>query len=83
MCARSADNGGKSDNIQVVLDVVESPVLVASDAKLNEANLLGQGDSSAYTNTEGSNAFDASYVFPLIPQSHAQYSQLWHLIKRY
>ena len=35
--------------------------------QLTEANLLGKGDglSLAYTNTDGSNAFDLSYILPL------------------
>jgi hemolysin activation/secretion protein len=39
--------------------------------QLTEANLLGKGDglSLAYTNTDGSNAFDLSYTLPLNPQN--------------
>jgi hemolysin activation/secretion protein len=39
--------------------------------QLTEANLLGKGDglSVAYTNTEGSNAFDISYTLPLNPNN--------------
>ena len=39
--------------------------------QLTEANLLGKGDglSVAYTNTEGSNAFDLSYTLPLNPNN--------------
>lgn len=37
----------------------------------NEANFLGLGDSLAlvYTNTDGSNALDTSYVLPLNPRN--------------
>ncbi len=39
--------------------------------QLTEANLLGKGDglSLAYTNTDGSNAFDLSYTLPLNPNN--------------
>ncbi len=39
--------------------------------RLNEANLLGLGDglSLGYTNTDGSNSFDASYTLPLNPRN--------------
>jgi hemolysin activation/secretion protein len=39
--------------------------------QLTEANLLGKGDglSLAYTNTDGSNAFDLSYSLPLNPHN--------------
>ena len=39
--------------------------------QLNEANLLGFGDSLsvAYTNTDGSNALDFSYTLPLSPRN--------------
>ncbi|WP_371123552.1 POTRA domain-containing protein [Microcoleus sp.] len=39
--------------------------------QLTEANLLGKGDglSLAYTNTDGSNAFDLSYTLPLNPHN--------------
>jgi hemolysin activation/secretion protein len=54
---------------QIVLDNRRSPSVGSFRRRLqvNEANLLGFGDSLslAYTNTDGSNAFDASYTFPL------------------
>lgn len=39
--------------------------------QLNEANFLGQGDgiSFAYANTDGSNAFDATYALPINPRN--------------
>ena len=39
--------------------------------QLSEANLLGLGDrlNVAYTNTDGSNALDASYLLPLNPHN--------------
>jgi hemolysin activation/secretion protein len=39
--------------------------------QITEANLLGKGDglSLAYTNTDGSNAFDLSYTLPLNPHN--------------
>ncbi len=59
----------KSDSIQVVLDNGRVPSVGSFRRRLqaNELNFLGQGDSLslAYTNTDGSNALDASYVFPL------------------
>ncbi|MBW4449145.1 MAG: ShlB/FhaC/HecB family hemolysin secretion/activation protein [Spirirestis rafaelensis WJT71-NPBG6] len=58
---------------QIVLDNRRSPSVGSFRRRLqvNEANLLGFGDglSLAYTNTDGSNAFDASYTFPLNPQN--------------
>lgn len=54
---------------QIVLDNRRSPSVGSFRRRLqvNEANLLGFGDSLslAYTNTDGSNAFDGSYTFPL------------------
>ena len=54
---------------QIVLDNRRSPSVGSFRRRLqvNEANLLGFGDglSLAYTNTDGSNSFDASYTFPL------------------
>ncbi|WP_017317977.1 ShlB/FhaC/HecB family hemolysin secretion/activation protein [Mastigocladopsis repens] len=58
---------------QIVLDNRRSPSVGSFRRRLqvNEANLLGFGDglSLAYTNTDGSNAFDASYTFPLNPRN--------------
>lgn len=63
----------KSDSIQVVLDNGRVPSVGSFRRRLqaNELNFLGQGDSLsvAYTNTDGSNALDASYVFPLNPRN--------------
>lgn len=63
----------KSDSMQVVLDNGRSPSVGSFRRRLqaNEANLLGQGDSLslAYTNTDGSNALDASYALPLNPRN--------------
>lgn len=58
---------------QIVLDNRRSPSVGSFRRRLqvNEANLLGFGDglSLAYTNTDGSNSFDASYTFPLNPEN--------------
>ncbi|NJM71033.1 MAG: ShlB/FhaC/HecB family hemolysin secretion/activation protein [Scytonema sp. RU_4_4] len=58
---------------QIVLDNRRSPSVGSFRRRLqvNQANLLGFGDglSLAYTNTDGSNAFDASYTLPLNPQN--------------
>ncbi len=63
----------KSLSSQIVLDNRRSPSVGSFRRRLqvNEANLLGFGDglSLAYTNTDGSNAFDGSYTFPLNPQN--------------
>jgi hemolysin activation/secretion protein len=60
-----------SFSTQIVLDNGRSPSVGSFRRRLqvNEANLLGFGDdlSLAYTNTDGSNAFDASYALPLNP----------------
>jgi hemolysin activation/secretion protein len=60
-----------SFSTQIVLDNGRSPSVGSFRRRLqvNEANLLGFGDdlSLAYTNTGGSNAFDASYALPLNP----------------
>lgn len=59
----------KSFSSQIVLDNRRSPSVGNFRRRLqvNQANLLGFGDglSLAYTNTDGSNAFDANYTFPL------------------
>ncbi|MBH8550812.1 ShlB/FhaC/HecB family hemolysin secretion/activation protein [Nostocaceae cyanobacterium CENA357] len=61
----------QSFSTQIVLDNGRSPSVGSFRRRLqvNEANLLGLGDglSLAYTNTDGSNAFDASYTLPLNP----------------
>ncbi|MEA5557301.1 ShlB/FhaC/HecB family hemolysin secretion/activation protein, partial [Nodularia spumigena] len=58
---------------QVVLDNGRSPAVGSFQRKLqlSEANLLGLGDrlNVAYTNTDGSNALDASYLLPLNPHN--------------
>lgn len=59
----------KTFTTQAILDNRRSPSVGSFRRRLqvNEANLLGLGDglSLAYTNTDGSNAFDSSYTFPL------------------
>ncbi|MEH2247665.1 ShlB/FhaC/HecB family hemolysin secretion/activation protein [Nostoc sp.] len=58
---------------QIVLDNGRSPSVGSfrRRLRLNEANLLGLGDglSLGYTNTDGSNSFDASYTLPLNPRN--------------
>jgi hemolysin activation/secretion protein len=56
---------------QVLLDNARSPS-VGTDRRqvqLNHGNFLGYGDalSLAYTNTDGSNSFDLSYIVPVSP----------------
>ncbi|MBD6616765.1 ShlB/FhaC/HecB family hemolysin secretion/activation protein [Komarekiella sp. 'clone 1'] len=59
----------KTFNTQIVLDNGRSPSVGSfrRRVQLGEANLLGLGDglNLAYTNTDGSNSFDASYALPL------------------
>ncbi|MEA5503395.1 ShlB/FhaC/HecB family hemolysin secretion/activation protein [Halotia wernerae UHCC 0503] len=61
----------QSFSTPIVLDNGRSPSVGSFRRRLqvNEANLLGLGDglSLVYTNTDGSNAFDASYTLPLNP----------------
>ncbi|WP_193194498.1 ShlB/FhaC/HecB family hemolysin secretion/activation protein [Nostoc sp. MG11] len=63
----------KTFNTQIVLDNGRSPSVGSfrRRVQLGEANLLGLGDSLnlAYTNTDGSNSFDASYTLPLNPKN--------------
>ncbi|MHC0065155.1 ShlB/FhaC/HecB family hemolysin secretion/activation protein [Nostoc sp. UIC 10890] len=63
----------KTFSSQIVLDNGRSPSVGSFRRRLqlNEANLLGLGDSLgvAYTNTDGSNSFDASYTLPLNPRN--------------
>lgn len=63
----------QTSTIQVVLDNGRVPSVGSFRRRVqfNEANLLGQGDglSAVYTNTDGSNALDASYAFPLNPRN--------------
>lgn len=63
----------KSFNTQVALDNGRSPSVGSFRRRLqiNEANLLGLGDNLnvGYTNTDGSNSFDASYTLPLNPRN--------------
>lgn len=63
----------KTFNTQVVLDNGRSPSVGSLRRRLNvsEANLLGLGDglSVAYTNTDGSNAFEANYTIPVNPRN--------------
>ena len=57
----------------ILLDNRRSPSVGSfrRQLQLSDANLLGQGDglSFAYTNTDGSNAFDLNYIFPLNPNN--------------
>jgi hemolysin activation/secretion protein len=59
----------KTFNAQIALDNGRSPSVGSFRRRLqiNQANLLGFGDgfNFAYTNTDGSNAFDVGYIFPL------------------
>ncbi|WP_442937894.1 ShlB/FhaC/HecB family hemolysin secretion/activation protein [Nostoc sp.] len=63
----------KTFSSQIVLDNGRSPSVGSFRRRLqlNEANLLGLGDglSLGYTNTDGSNSFDASYTLPLNPRN--------------
>jgi len=63
----------KTFSSQIVLDNGRSPSVGSFRRRLqlNEANLLGLGDSLGlgYTNTDGSNSFDASYTLPLNPKN--------------
>ncbi|MDZ8224347.1 MULTISPECIES: ShlB/FhaC/HecB family hemolysin secretion/activation protein [unclassified Nostoc] len=57
----------------IILDNGRSPSVGSfrRGLRLNEANLLGFGDSLSlgYTNTDGSNSFDGSYTLPLNPRN--------------
>ncbi|MEH2162024.1 MAG: ShlB/FhaC/HecB family hemolysin secretion/activation protein [Nostoc sp.] len=63
----------KTFSSQIVLDNGRSPSVGSFRRRLqlNEANLLGLGDSLgvAYTNTDGSNSLDTSYTLPLNPRN--------------
>ncbi len=63
----------KTFSSQIILDNGRSPSVGSFRRRLqlNEANLLGLGDglSLGYTNTDGSNSFDASYTLPLNPRN--------------
>ncbi|MEH2191248.1 MAG: ShlB/FhaC/HecB family hemolysin secretion/activation protein [Nostoc sp.] len=63
----------KTFSSQIVLDNGRSPSVGSFRRRLqlNEANLLGLGDSLgvSYTNTDGSNSLDASYTLPLNPHN--------------
>ncbi|WP_265272585.1 ShlB/FhaC/HecB family hemolysin secretion/activation protein [Nostoc sp. KVJ3] len=63
----------KTFTSQIILDNGRSPSVGSFRRRLqlNEANLLGLGDNLgvAYTNTDGSNSFDASYTLPLNPRN--------------
>ncbi|WP_272819151.1 ShlB/FhaC/HecB family hemolysin secretion/activation protein [Scytonema hofmannii] len=56
-------------NVQFVLDNGRSPAVGSfrRQIQVSEANLFGFGDSisAIYTNTDGSNAFDFGYSFPI------------------
>lgn len=58
-----------TEGVQLVTDNGRSPSVgtFRRQLQLTEANLLGQGDalSLAYANTDGSNTFDANYIFPI------------------
>ncbi len=60
-------------NTQIVLDNGRSPAVGSFTRKIqvNQANLLGLGDriSASYTNTDGSNAYDFSYILPINPRN--------------
>jgi hemolysin activation/secretion protein len=60
-------------NTQIILDNGRSPSVGSFRRQLqvNEANLLGFGDSLSltYSNTDGSNTVDASYSLPLNPRN--------------
>jgi hemolysin activation/secretion protein len=60
-------------NVQTVFDNGRSPSIGSFRRQLqvNEANLLGFGDSIslAYSNTDGSNTIDASYSLPVNPRN--------------
>ncbi|MCC3448898.1 MAG: ShlB/FhaC/HecB family hemolysin secretion/activation protein [Microcoleus sp. PH2017_25_DOB_D_A] len=60
-------------SVEVAIDNRRAPSVgtVRRQVQVNEANLLGRGDdlSLAYTNTDGSNAFDLSYTLPLNPNN--------------
>ncbi|MBN3949173.1 MAG: ShlB/FhaC/HecB family hemolysin secretion/activation protein [Nostoc sp. NMS7] len=63
----------KTFSSPIVLDNGRSPSVGSFRRRLqlNEANLLGLGDSLGlgYTNTDGSNSFDVSYTLPLNPKN--------------
>ncbi|WP_375497373.1 ShlB/FhaC/HecB family hemolysin secretion/activation protein [uncultured Nostoc sp.] len=63
----------KTFSSPIILDNGRSPSVGSfrRGLRLNEANLLGFGDSLSlgYTNTDGSNSFDASYILPLNPRN--------------
>jgi hemolysin activation/secretion protein len=59
-------------NAKILLDNGRSPSVGSFRRRLQltEANLLGLGDSLSigYTNTDGSNSFDANYTIPINPR---------------
>src|SRR5207253_482332 len=63
----------KTFSSPIILDNGRSPSVGSfrRGLRLNEANLLGFGDSLSlgYTNTDGSNSFDGSYTLPLNPRN--------------
>ncbi len=63
----------KTFSAQAILDNRRSPSVGSFRRRLqlSEANLLGLGDglNLAYTNTDGSDAFDGSYTLPLNPRN--------------
>jgi hemolysin activation/secretion protein len=60
-------------NLQVIGDNRRSPSVGSfrRGGQINEANLLGFGDtlSVGYNNTDGSNTFDVSYALPINPRN--------------
>lgn len=60
-------------NLQVIGDNRRSPSVGSfrRGGQINEANLLGFGDSISvgYNNTDGSNTFDVSYALPINPRN--------------
>ncbi|PPS45411.1 ShlB/FhaC/HecB family hemolysin secretion/activation protein [Chroococcidiopsis sp. TS-821] len=60
-------------NLQVIGDNRRSPSVGSfrRGGQINEANLLGFGDSLSvgYNNTDGSNTFDVSYALPINPRN--------------
>ncbi len=63
----------QTSTFQFALDNGRSPAVGSFRRRIqaNEANLFGQGDSVslAYTNTDGSSSFEASYSYPLNPRN--------------
>ncbi len=60
-------------NVQVILDNARTPSVGSfqREIQINEANLLGLGDSISanYANTNGSNSLDLRYTLPINPRN--------------